>query len=116
MVTKKFVNTDLTDRFVEAPLTETECAQVLAYFLPLVALLSPAAEPTSYGNARRELSAALQYDLPPDLFETAVEVATNIECRRIGMDCPAAFEFWTGDKLVEELSWLIDRLLDGLNR
>lgn len=109
-------NTDLLDRLVDVPMTKQECGQVLGYYMQYVANASPAIETESYANARRELSALLQYDLDPFYFRGAAMAGEQIECRRTGYPLADGYEMWTDEQLTIELEWCIDCMIEGIER
>lgn len=115
-VTHAIKPTDLLDRLVDVPPTTQESAQILAFLLPRIADSSPAIEDTVYGQARREMSAALHFDLVEDFFLEAVELGHELTLRAAGFTGAGPFSDLSDERLAISFSFVIDRLLDGVNR
>ena len=109
-------NTDLLDRLVDVPPSKEECAQILAFLLPKVADSSPAIEDTVCGQARRELSAALHLDLVDDFFLESVDLGQELTLRAAGFTGMGPFSNLSDLDLDDAFSFVIDRLLDGVDR
>ncbi|GAA5229217.1 hypothetical protein [Arthrobacter cryoconiti] len=106
----------LLERLVDVPPTRQECAQILAYFMPHIAGASPAIEDTDYGQARRELSAALHHDLVEYFFVEAADLGQEITNRATGWASDDKYKDTTDMSLADGFSFVIDRLVDGVNR
>lgn len=107
---------DLLDRLVDVPPTKQECRQILTHFMPLVADASPAVEDTAYGQARRELSAALHHDLVDDFFLEAADLGQEITTRAAGFITVGQYSHLEDMNLAVSFAFVIDRLVDGVNR
>lgn len=107
---------DLLDRLVDVPPTRAACAQLLAFFLPRVADSSPAIEPTVYGQARRELSAASHHDLAPTYFEEGVELGHEMTVRASGFTGAGPYSHLSDEALDVAFSFIVDCLVEGVDR
>lgn len=105
----------LLDRFVDMPPTKAECAQILAFFLPSVADCSPAVEGSAYGQARRELSAALHLDLKPFYFVEGVELGQEVTVRASGFSGSGPYSHLSADALEEAFSFIVDCLVEDVS-
>lgn len=111
---------DLLDSLNDPKPSRAEAGMILGHYLPLAQGASPAGEGTD--QARRVLSAALQYDLDPDLFEAAAEYgdqytdAANGGCIEInsGLQSTDANRAWWLGHLQDLISWHIDQLVSGI--
>lgn len=112
-LTRPVINPDIVDHFTDSPLPRTEAGQVLAYYLPLVAAES---EPESWRNqylqARIHVGCAIGKMLGAQAFVEAAEVGAEIHARRNGVG-DESYRHWSMDQLNEDLSTIIDQLLDG---
>lgn len=109
-------NTDLLDRLVDVPPTRNECAQILAFFLPRVADSSPAIEDTEYGQAHRELSAAVQHGLKESEFVEAVILGHEITVRASGFKGAGPYSHFPDDHIARAFSFIVDCLVEDVNR
>lgn len=115
-VTHAIKPADLLDRLVDVPPTKQEGAQILAFFLPLVADSSPAIEPTAYGQARRELSAAVHHDLKDAYFEEAVELGRELTVRAAGFVGAGPFSHLSNVALDGAFDMIVDCLVEDVTR
>lgn len=106
----------LLDRLVDVPPTKEECAQVLAFFLQRVADSSPAIEGSAYGQARRELSAAIHHDLSPNYFVEGVELGQEITVRASGFRGAGPYSHLSADALEDGFSFIVDCLVEDVSR
>lgn len=115
LFTTKPTNADLTTRLTDSPLNKYEAAQVLAFYLPLVAANSTSdAWQDHYLLARLELSLAIGHELPSHLFMEAVEVGAEIYARRLPEPGVGAYDDWNDEQLSIEISTIVDQLLGGV--
>ena len=105
---------DLLDRLVDVPPTKVECAQLLAFFLQKVADSSPAIEATAYGQARRELSAAVHHDLKPTYFEEGVELGNELTLRASGFTGAGPYSHLSDEALAVAFSFIVDCLVEDV--
>lgn len=106
--------TDLLDQLVNVPPSRAEAAQILAFFLPLVADSSPAIEASAYGQARRELSAAVHFDLHPTYFEEGVEIGAELTVRASGFAGSGPYSHLSDDYLAEAFCLVVDYAVEGV--
>lgn len=102
------------DRLVDVPPTRAECAQILAFFLPRVADASPSIEATAYGQARRELSAAVHHDLKAPYFEEGVALGHELTIRAPGFTGAGPYSHLTLAALDEAFSFIVDCLVEDV--
>lgn len=112
-LTRPVINPDITDHFTDTPLPRAEAGHVLAYYLPLVAAESESESwQNQYLQARIHVGCAIGKMLGAQAFVEGAEVGAEIWSRRHGAG-DASYRHWTMDQLHEELSTIIDQLLDG---
>ena len=112
--------TDLLDSLTVRKPSRDEAGLILGHYLPLVHGASPAGE--GYDQARRVLSATLQYDLDPERFDMAAEYgdqltdAANGNCiyNNSGLQSTDENREWWIRHLNAQLSWVIDQLTAGI--
>lgn len=107
---------DLLDRLVDVPPTRRECEQVLAFFLPRVADASPAIEAAAFGQARRELSAAVHHDLKDTYFLEGVELGHELTIRGSGFVGSGPYSHLSDGALDDAFSFIIGFLVEDVNR
>lgn len=113
-LTRPVINPDLVDNFVNDPLPRHEAAAVLAFYLPLVdAWSQPQSWKNHYLQARLHVGAAIGRSLGREKFLEGAELGAEINARRSGDDPGDTYFDWTMEQLFEDLSTVIDQLLDG---